>query len=121
MGSIYRRKNSKNDWIKYHRYGKAYFASSGSVIKAVAEQLLKRREGEIAQGRVPGGVFDRYNIVSPDDLQKAAVKKQKDREKQAEWLHFGDSSPKKGKRVTNLRLVTPCFLVPEVGIEPTLP
>jgi integrase len=62
MGSIYRRKNSRNYWIKYHRNGKAYFESSGSVIKAVAEQLLKRREGEIAQGRVPGVVFDRVHF-----------------------------------------------------------
>ncbi len=62
MGCVYRRKNSKNWWIKYSRNGKAYQESSGSDLKAVAQRLLKRREGEIAQGKVPGIVFDRVTF-----------------------------------------------------------
>jgi len=65
MGCVYRRKNSRKYWIKYSRNRKTYHESSGSEIKAVAAQLLKRREGEVAQGRVPGIVFDR---VSFDEL-----------------------------------------------------
>ena len=62
MGCVYRRKSSKNWWIKYFRNGKPYFESSNSDIKSVAQRLLKRREGEIAQGRVPGVVFDRITF-----------------------------------------------------------
>jgi len=59
MGCVYRRKDSNNYWIKYSKNGKAYCESSGSNLKTVAEKLLKRREGEISQGRQPGVVFDR--------------------------------------------------------------
>jgi len=62
MGCVYRRKNSKNWWVKYFRNGKPYSESSNSAIKAVAERLLKRREGEIAQGKPPGVVFDRITF-----------------------------------------------------------
>ncbi len=70
MGCVYRRKNSKNYWIKYTRNGKPFWESSSSEIKAVAEQLLRRREGEIAQGRLPGVVFDRvtFNELVDDFL-----------------------------------------------------
>jgi integrase len=60
MGCVFRR--GRIYWLKYHRNGKPYSESSRSQIKAVAEQLLKRREGEIADGKVPGIVFDRVTL-----------------------------------------------------------
>jgi integrase len=63
MGCIYRR--GKMYWIKYYRHGKQYAESTSSDKKAVAEQLLKLREGEIAQGKLPSVCFER---VSFDDL-----------------------------------------------------
>jgi integrase len=57
MGCIYKR--GKKYWIKYYRYGKQYAESSQSDKKAVAERLLKLREGEIAQGKMPSVCFDR--------------------------------------------------------------
>lgn len=77
MGCVYRRKNSKKYWIKYTRNGKPYWESCGSEIKAVAEQLLKRREGEIAQGRQPGVVFDRvtFDELADDYLTDFRINK----------------------------------------------
>lgn len=60
MGSIYRRR--KTCWIKYYRNGKAYYESSGSDKLEVAKRLLKMREGEISQGKMPGICFDRVRF-----------------------------------------------------------
>lgn len=62
MGSIYRRKNSKNYWIKYSRHGKPYCESTKSDKMEVAKGLLKLREGEISQGKLPGIVFERVKF-----------------------------------------------------------
>jgi hypothetical protein len=77
MGTIYKKKwkDKKTGqvyeghiwWIKYYRYGKAYIESTKIDKKTKAEILLKQREGEIAQGKVPGVYFDK---VSFDDLAK---------------------------------------------------
>ena len=79
MGCVYRRKNSKNWWIKYSRNGKPYSESSHSAIKAVAEGLLKRRDGEIAQGRLPGVVFNRvtFDELAEDYLTEFRINKKR--------------------------------------------
>jgi len=83
MGCVYRRKNSKNYWIKYSRNGKAFCESSASKLKSVAEQLLKRREGEIAQGKPPGIIFDRvaFNELTEDFLADYRVNNRKSLER----------------------------------------
>src|SRR5512139_412388 len=68
MGCIYRRKGML--WIKYYRNGKSYYESSHSGKKEVATRLLKRREGEIAKGELPGICFDKVRF---DDLAKDYV------------------------------------------------
>ena len=60
MGSIYKRGNIY--WIKYYRNGKPYRESSKSKKEADAKRLLKRREGEIAAGKLPGIYFDRVRF-----------------------------------------------------------
>ena len=65
MGSIYKRGNIY--WIKYHRRGKPYRESTRSEKEADAKRLLKKREGEIAEGKLPGVYFDK---VLFDDLAK---------------------------------------------------
>jgi integrase len=60
MGSIYRRGNVW--WIKYYRNGNAYRESSNSTKKMVAKKLLDRREGNIAQGRLPGIHFEKVTF-----------------------------------------------------------
>ncbi len=60
MGMIYKR--GKTFWIKYYRNGKPYRESTKSKKEADAKRLLKKREGEIAQGRLPGVYFDRVKF-----------------------------------------------------------
>ncbi|MBF0549968.1 MAG: tyrosine-type recombinase/integrase [Deltaproteobacteria bacterium] len=60
MGSIYKRGNNYS--IKYHINGITYRESSGSHLKSVAKQFLATREGEIAQGKLPGLQSDRITF-----------------------------------------------------------
>ena len=60
MGTIYKR--GKNYWIKYYQSGKPIFESSHSTKEADARRLLKRREGDIAEGKLPGVYFDRVKF-----------------------------------------------------------
>jgi integrase len=52
MGMIYKRGNTL--WIKYYRGGKPYYESSHSERESDAKTLLKKREGEIVEGRFRG-------------------------------------------------------------------
>jgi integrase len=81
MGHIYRRKGVL--WIKYYRNGKPYYESSHSGKKAVATQLLKRREGEISKGELPGICFDRvrFDELAQDFLTDYRINKRKSLDK----------------------------------------
>ncbi len=63
MGCIYRR--GKKYWIKYYRHGKSFIESTGSDQWEVASRILKIREGEISEGKLPSLCFERTSI---DDL-----------------------------------------------------
>ena len=73
MGMIYKR--GKVWWVKYYRDGKPYRESTKSAKKADAKRLLKKREGEIAQGKLPGVYFDRikFKDLSEDFLSDYKV------------------------------------------------
>jgi integrase len=60
MGSIYKR--GKTYWVKYYRNGKAYRESAKSNKEGAAKRLLKKREGEVAEGKIPGIYFDRVRF-----------------------------------------------------------
>jgi len=60
MGTIYKRGNVY--WIKYYRNGKPYYETSKSKKEADAKRLLKKREGEISEGKLPGIYFDRVKF-----------------------------------------------------------
>src|SRR5512139_949650 len=60
MGSIYKR--GEVFWIKYYRNGKSYRESSHSDKITHAQRLLKKREGEISEGRLPGIHFDKVTF-----------------------------------------------------------
>lgn len=80
MGCIYKRtwRDKKTGeivggdtwWIKYYRNGKAYHESTHSDKETKAKRLLKKREGEIAKGEIPGIYFDkvRFNELAEDFL-----------------------------------------------------
>ena len=57
MGMLYQR--GEVWWLKYYRNGKSIRESAKTTSKMVAEKILKRREGEIAQGKIPGYFFDK--------------------------------------------------------------
>ncbi len=77
MGMIYKRGNVW--WIKYYRNGKHYRESSKSTKKMVAKNLLDRREGEIAQGKLPTIQFDKvtFDELAEDFLRDYRINKKK--------------------------------------------
>ena len=80
MGTVYKRKwkdktngewvEGKVWWLKYYRHGKPYRESSKTGKITEAERLLKKREGEIAEGKLPGIYFDKITF---DELAKDLV------------------------------------------------
>jgi integrase len=101
MGMIYKRKFKNKDgtvkegktyWIKYYRNGKPYRESTRSPKEADAKRLLKKREGEIANGKLPGIYFDR---VVFDELAEDFIRDRR--------INGGPGSVKDGeKRVKHL-------------------
>jgi integrase len=77
MGSIYKRGSVY--WIKYYRNGKSYRESTKSIKEADAKRLLKKREGEIAQGKLPGIYFDRvrFDELAEDYLSDYKINRKK--------------------------------------------
>lgn len=68
MGHIYKRGHVY--WIKYHKQGKPYYESTRSKKEADAKRLLRKREGEIANGKMPGVVFDKVRF---DELAEGFI------------------------------------------------
>ena len=68
MGYVYKRGDIY--WLKYYRHGKPYRESSKSDKITRAQKLLKKREGEIAEGKLPGIYFDKvtFNQLAEDFL-----------------------------------------------------
>ena len=64
MGMIYKR--NKTYWIKYYRNGRPYYETTKSDKENDAKRLLKKREGEISEGKLPGIYFDK---VTYDELK----------------------------------------------------
>jgi integrase len=77
MGSIYQRGNTY--WIKYYRFGKPYRESTKSKKEADAKRLLKKREGEISDGKLPGVYFDkvRFDELAEDHLNDLQINNKK--------------------------------------------
>jgi integrase len=66
MGNIYKRGNIF--WIKYYRNGTPYFESSKSQKETDAKKLLRKREGQVADGRFAGLRIEkiRFNELAED-------------------------------------------------------
>jgi hypothetical protein len=65
MGSIYKR--GAVYWLKYFRNGKPYRESSRSDKETDAKRLLRKREGEISEGKIPGIHFDKVKFDGLSD------------------------------------------------------
>jgi integrase len=77
MGTIYKRGNVY--WIKYYGNGRTYRESSRSRREDDAKRLLKKREGEIAEGKTPGVRFDRvkFDELADDFLSDYEINQKK--------------------------------------------
>lgn len=77
MGTIYKRGNTY--WIQYYRNGKPYRESTRGSKETDAKRLLKKREGEISEGKLPGIYFDRvrFDELAEDFLRDYKVNQKK--------------------------------------------
>lgn len=77
MGILYQRGSIW--WLKYYRHGKPFYESSKSEKKMVAKKLLERREGDIAQGKLPGVMFEKvkYDELAEDFLTEYRINQRK--------------------------------------------
>ena len=81
MGMMYQR--GKVWWIKYYRNGRYYRESTRTTKKMVAQKLLERREGEIAQGKMPGILFEKvtFDELAEDFLRDYRINQKKSLER----------------------------------------
>ena len=77
MGSIYKR--GAVFWIQYYRNGKPYRETAKTQKESEAKRLLKMREGEISEGKIPGIHFDkvRFNDLADDYLADFRINEKK--------------------------------------------
>lgn len=113
MGMIYKRKwkdpktgeeiEGKVWWLKYYRHGKPYRESSKSEKETVAKRLLKQREGEIAEGKIPGVYFDKvkFEDLAKDFLTDYRVN-ERDTLNRATWVVECLKKSFEGMRVTDI-------------------
>jgi len=77
MGSIYKR--GTVFWIQYYRNGKPYRESTKSKKETDAKKLLRLREGELAQGKLPSITFERvkFDELAEDFLRDYRINQKK--------------------------------------------
>jgi integrase len=102
MGIIYKRGHVF--WIKYYRNGKPYRESAKSAKEGDAKRLLKNREGEISQGKLPGIYFDRvrFEELAEDFLRDYRLNNKTVKRAEQAINNLSASSVFAGVRVTDI-------------------
>jgi integrase len=77
-----------------------------SAVRNMVRAGIPERVAMTISGHKTRSVFDRYNIVSEDDLREAAVRRQQFTEKQAGWLQNSYNLTKNGHNVLPLSSVS---------------
>ena len=77
LGTVYLR--GKTWWIQYYLNGYPYRESSGSSKKMAAKELLKKRLGEVSEGKTPTVRFDKvmFKDLIEDFLDDYRIKERK--------------------------------------------
>jgi len=77
MGHLYKR--GKKWYLKYYRNGKPHYEATHTSNESVARRLLRKREGEIAEGKLPGIYFDRvrFDELAEDLLRDYEINSRK--------------------------------------------
>jgi integrase len=78
-----------------------------SAIRNMVRSGVPERVAMMISEHKTRSIFDRYNIVSQDDLKAAAVKRQQFTEKQDEQLQNSYNPSKNEKRVVTLNVANP--------------
>jgi integrase len=101
MGTIFKR--GKIFWIQYYQRGKPIRETSHSTEKRIADRLLKKREGEIVEGKLPGVYFDKvtFQELAEDFLNDYLINNRK-------------SLTKAERRVTTLQSFFGAMKAPEI-------
>ena len=78
-----------------------------SAVRNMVRAGIPERVAMMISGHKTRSVFDRYNIVSQEDLKEAAAKRRKFTEQQGEQLQNSYNRPKNEKRVLTLVVSNP--------------
>ncbi len=78
-----------------------------SAIRNMVKAGVPERVSMMISGHKTRSVFDRYNIMSQDDLKEAVLKRRQFIEKQSEQLQNSYNLPKNEKRLVTLNVANP--------------